>query len=146
MTARAKATELLRREVRFRGIRLGVSVDVLFDAPLARVLGLDVLCGDGARRFLPLAAGELDDESVRVDSALVLSDGSFYRQRGRALSELREQAVREHGEERGRLDDVLLDRDGSVVAFRVRAGDRGGETVPAGPATSVGGESLRAAV
>jgi hypothetical protein len=136
-----KTSDLLRREVYFRDIKLGVPVDALFDAPLARLLGVDVRCGDGGHRFLPFGACDVADDRIRVDSALVLTDGGFYRQRGRALSELRGAVIRERGEERGRLEDVLVEPDGSVAAF-----EADGARVPAGPTISVGGEPLRAAV
>jgi hypothetical protein len=85
-----RAAELLRRSVVFRDIRLGTVVEVLFDCDVTRVLGLDVLCGDQSRRFLSLAACELEESIVRVDSALVLvaKELEFYRNRGRALTAL----------------------------------------------------------
>jgi hypothetical protein len=81
---------LLRRAVVVHDIRLGTVVDVLLDEDLTRVLGLDVLCGDGARRFLALAACELEARVIRVESALVLASEEleFYRRRARALTAL----------------------------------------------------------
>jgi hypothetical protein len=84
------ADALLRRPVVFRDIRLGAVADVIFDAGVHRVLGLDVLCGDGRHRFLPLAACEVGAEAIRVDSALVLVAEAleFYRARARSLTSL----------------------------------------------------------
>jgi hypothetical protein len=88
------AEGLLERSVVFRDIVLGTVVDVVLDGSLRRVLGLDVLCGDRARRFLPFGACELRDGVVGVDSALVLSDElEFYRSRGRVLTVLRRRGV-----------------------------------------------------
>jgi hypothetical protein len=84
------AETLLRRRVCFRDIELGRVVDVILDASLRRILGLEVLCGDRVRRFLPYGACELADDILAVDSALVLSDEvEFYRSRGQALSVIR---------------------------------------------------------
>jgi hypothetical protein len=47
------ASALLRVPVLTRGIRLGEVENVLLDAEEPRILGLEVDCGDGARRFLP---------------------------------------------------------------------------------------------
>jgi hypothetical protein len=88
------AEELLERRVLFRDIVLGIVVDVILDAPVRRVIGLDVLCGDRARRFLPFGACEIRDGAIGVDSALVLSDElAFYRSRGLVLSALRRKGV-----------------------------------------------------
>ena len=85
-----RAAALLRRSVVFRDIRLGTVVEVILDCDVTRILGLDVLCGDRNRRFLSLAACEVDENVVRVDSALVLvaEELEFYRNRGRALTAL----------------------------------------------------------
>ena len=89
------AEGLLERRVLFRDIVLGSVVDVILDRSLRRVLGLDVLCGDRVRRFLPFGACELRDRVIGVDSALVLSDElEFYRLRGQVLTVLRQRGVR----------------------------------------------------
>jgi hypothetical protein len=46
-----------------------------------RLVGLDVLCGDGARRFLPFPACDVMEKHLAVDSALVFleRDVDFYR-------------------------------------------------------------------
>jgi hypothetical protein len=89
-----RAEGLLERRVVFRDIVLGTVVDVILDTSLRRVLGLDVLCGDRVRRFLPFGACELRDSVIGVDSALVLSEElEFYRSRGQALTILRRRGV-----------------------------------------------------
>jgi hypothetical protein len=88
------AEGLLERRVLFRDIVLGTVVDVILDTTLRRVLGLDVLCGDRMRRFLPFGACEVRDGVIGVDSALVLSEEvEFYRSRGQVLTVLRRRGV-----------------------------------------------------
>jgi len=102
--------DLLNRAVRLRGIRLGEAVDVILDDSASRVLGFDVLCGDGEHRFLPHPAAELDGDGLAVRSALTLLDAgqlAFYRERGATLLELR-------GDGRG---DIVLGADGSVEGW-----------------------------
>ena len=50
-----KGEELLRLPVCFNGIELGRPVDVLLDRQASRAVGLEVVCGNDERRFLPLA-------------------------------------------------------------------------------------------
>lgn len=72
-----------------RGIRLGEVADVLVDGSEPRVIGLDVLCGDGSNRFLPLATAVVRHGAVEIDSVLTLLDErelAFYRSRGRSLA------------------------------------------------------------
>ena len=100
------AAALLRRPVVFRDIRLGTVVEVIFDSDVTRILGLDVLCGDGNRRFLSLAACEVEQSLIRVASALVLAadELEFYRNRGRALTAL------------ASWPTVVVDPDGGVIS------------------------------
>jgi sporulation protein YlmC with PRC-barrel domain len=108
-------SQLLRRSVLLRGVRLGEVEDVLLDARGRRVLGLVVLCGDGARRMLPLSAAEVHPrESVSVSSALVLMDDGYYRGRTRTFSSLLDAAVRRGAVAIGTLADVLFDDGGRV--------------------------------
>jgi hypothetical protein len=103
-----RGQELLRRPVRIRGIQLGRAVDLILDPGGQRVLGFDVLCGDGAHRFLPIAAAEPSGGEISVRSSLTLLDPdelAFYRERGTTLTALRERE----------LDDVVLDDDGGVT-------------------------------
>lgn len=104
-------TELLRRPVEVRGIRIGRPVDLILDAEGRRVLGLEVLCGDGAHRFLPISAAEPHGDRIDVRSTLTLLGGAelaFYRERGTTLSALRTD----------KLGDIVLGEDG-VVAGRL---------------------------
>ncbi len=78
--------ELLNKRVVTRGIGLGV--DVILDEADDRPLGLDVRCGDGEHRFLPLAAARLVEGDVEIDSPLLLLETDqldVYRSRGRVL-------------------------------------------------------------
>jgi hypothetical protein len=107
--------ELLQRPVRVRGIELGRLVDLILDPAGRRVIGFDVLCGDGEHRFLPLAAAESHFDEIAVRSSLTLPDGaelSFYRERGTTLTVLRSRDPA----------DVVLG-DGGVVAGRIHNGD-----------------------
>ncbi len=102
--------QLLRRPVRVRGIQLGRAVDMILDAGAHRVLGFDVLCGDGEHRFLPISAAEAQPGEITVRSSLTLLDRAelaFYRERGTTLSALRTEDP----------SDVVLG-DGGVVAGR----------------------------
>jgi sporulation protein YlmC with PRC-barrel domain len=80
--------DLLNKRVVTRGIELGRVVDVILDEAAGRPLGLDVRCGDGEHRFLPLATARLAEGDVEIDSPLMLLETDqldFYRSRGRAL-------------------------------------------------------------
>jgi sporulation protein YlmC with PRC-barrel domain len=82
-----QGSALLNRRVVTRGIELGRVVDVILDEA-ERAIGLDVRCGDGERRFLPLATARIGPEDVEVDTPLMLlgtDQLDFYRFRGRAL-------------------------------------------------------------
>lgn len=79
-----------------RGIRLGEVEGVLLDAEEARILGLDVLCGDGANRFLPFTTAHLGAKGIEIDSTLTLLEPrelAFYRSRSRSLASVPELAV-----------------------------------------------------
>jgi uncharacterized protein YrrD len=110
---------LLARNVLLRGIRLGEIEDLLLDAAGRRLLGFVVLCGDGARRMLPLAAADVADEGVLVASAFVLMDDGFYRGRCRAFAELVGAPVLRGGEAVGTLTDVLVDGEGRILLLDV---------------------------
>ncbi len=98
-----QAEELLRRPVLVHGIRLGRTVDVIFDPEGTRVVGFDVLCGDELHRFLPYPATVVARNALEVESTLTLLDPeelAFYREHGRSLAsdrELRDALVREDG-------------------------------------------------
>src|SRR5919197_704443 len=81
--------ELLRRPVMLDDILLGAPTDAVLDSDSLRVVGLEIECGDGARRFLPLAAARIRADHVAVGSALMLlEDGvrDFYRRRTEMFS------------------------------------------------------------
>src|SRR5215217_3818686 len=97
-------SSLLALPVRLRGIQLGRPVDVLVDERGERVVGLEVLCGDGRRRFLPFAVARIRPDEIAVESALMLLDErdlDYYRARTRRLAQTR-------------LLDARIDRRGTV--------------------------------
>ena len=101
-----RASTLLRVPVFVRGIRLGEVEDVLLDAQGARIVGLDVLCGDGLNRFLPFATARRAAAGIEIESALTLLDPSelqFYRRRGRTLASMPD------------LADAIVGSDGALV-------------------------------
>lgn len=103
--------------MRFKDIDLGRPVDVVLDLGAARAVGLEVLCGDDERRFLPLAAASVADDSILVGSPLVLLDAAesrFYHEEARSLRELRGTTVEDRGRAVGRLRDVVLGADGRI--------------------------------
>jgi hypothetical protein len=72
------------------GIQLGKPVDALLDAHVDRLLGFEVLCGDGTRRFLPFSVARLQADEIALDSALTLIDErdiDYYRRNSRRLAE-----------------------------------------------------------
>jgi hypothetical protein len=82
MTA-ALITSLLRLPVRMDGTELARPVDALVNDD-GELVGLEIVCGDGSRRFLPAAAGEVLADEIRVGSALVFLDArelAWYRDR-----------------------------------------------------------------
>ena len=101
-----RASTLLRSPVFVRGIRLGEVADVLLDREGVRILGLDVLCGDGSNRFLPFATSRPAAGGIEIESSLTLLDPhelQFYRSRGRGLASMPE------------LADAVVGRDGALV-------------------------------
>jgi hypothetical protein len=90
MTGRA-AAELLSLPVRMHGIHLGTPVEALLDERADRLLGFEMVCGDGAHRFLPFAVARVQADEITLDSALTLIDErdlDFYRRRSRRLADL----------------------------------------------------------
>jgi hypothetical protein len=90
MTGRA-AAELLSLPVRMHGIHLGTPVEALLDERADRLLGFEMVCGDGAHRFLPFAVARVQADEIALDSALTLIDErdlDFYRRRSRRLADL----------------------------------------------------------
>ena len=138
---------LVRRPVVVGAVRLGVTVDGLFDRPLTRLIGFDVRCGDGTHRFLPFPACEVCDERIAVGSALVLLDRGlgFYTVGGSVFSDLQGQEVSLDGEQIGPLADLLVNAEGSVERIVVSVPDGPLELEP-GPELRVGNNVLRPAV
>ena len=122
--------ELLRLPIRHVGIDLGRAVELVLDLDAGVVVGLEVRCGDEVSRFLPLAAARVTAEEVDVPSPLTLLDDlAFYRDRGRALGDVRDAPVEQAGRLLGSLRDVVVALDGTVVSVVV-AGADGTATVP----------------
>jgi hypothetical protein len=104
-----RAEELLKLPVRIGGVRLGRAVDLIVAFDADRALGFDILCGDGAHRFLPFPVATLEADAIKIDSPLVLLDFDqvgFYRDQATTLRELN-----------GQGEGVLVDRDGTVVGL-----------------------------
>jgi hypothetical protein len=101
--------EKLRRfPVRLRGILLGRPADLILHPSAPRLLGLDVLCGDGTHRFLPSSTAVLRDQEIEMGSPFVLLDlpsDSLYRSDAWALSRLIGTPV---GDDGAVLRDVVL--------------------------------------
>ena len=142
-----RTSGLVRRSVVYRGIRLGVAADALFDRAIRRLVGLEVHCGDDKDRFLPFPACEVCDERIVVESALVLLEGNldFYRLDGCTFSQLRDARVLVGGDEAGTLADLLVTPDGEVT--RIVAAATGGRLeLEAEGAVTLGNQGLRPAV
>jgi hypothetical protein len=121
------AEALLQLPVRLRGIHLGRPVELVLDLDGRRAIGVEVLCGDGIRRYLPLAAARVRDDEIAVGSSLLLfaeTDLAFYRRRARTLGELKGSTVERGGRPIGVLVDVFLSPMGAVVELLV---DEGGQ-------------------
>ena len=81
---------LLSLPVRVHGIQLGRPLAALLDESGERLVGLELLCGDGAHRFLPFSVADVREDEIAVRSALTLLDErhlAFYRERARALDD-----------------------------------------------------------
>jgi hypothetical protein len=105
------ASKLLSLPVRMHGIQLGRPVDVLLDEHADRLLGFELICGDGARRFLPWAVATLQAAEIEIGSALALIDErdlDFYRRNSRRLADLG-------------FDEPWIDDDGTVHEARSAA-------------------------
>ena len=103
---RRLAGELLRLPVRTRDIEIGHPVDVIVDPGQNRAVGFDVLCRDDEHRFLPWTAAVIKEDSIAVDSPIVMLEEeqlAFYRTRARSLRELVPV-----------LENVLVEPDGTL--------------------------------
>ena len=103
------ASSLLSLPVSVEGILVGHVVDVLLDVSGRQVFGLEVRCGDGEHRFLPLAAARVTEREVVGRTSLALLDApelAFYARKGTTLRSLRRD---------GRpVDDVELAESGVI--------------------------------
>ena len=111
------------------------------------MIGLDVLCGDETRRYLPLAAAHVSGDEIAIRSPLVLFDErdlAWYRRRATPLDEVRGTPVRRGRRELGALSDVLLAADGSLAALVV---EEDGQTrrVPVDDAVTIAGRGSASA-
>ena len=80
--------------------------NVLLDPGENRILGLDILCGDGANRFLPYSTARVDGDGIEIESTLTMLDRrelEFYREHGRPLAAVPE------------LADAVVEPDGGLV-------------------------------
>jgi hypothetical protein len=121
------AGELLGLPVRLHGLALGRPVDLFLDRDDLKVVGLDVLCGDGEHRFLPLAAADVGEDGIRITSPLVLLEEEeldFYRSRTFSLDALRGRPVRRRDRDVGLLRDLRLNADFTVAAVVVDVNGR----------------------
>ena len=86
-----RLAELLALPVRMHGIQLGRPVRALVDSRADRVLGLELVCGDGAHRFLPFAVARVGAGAIEVSSALALIDErdlDYYRRNSRRVTDV----------------------------------------------------------
>jgi hypothetical protein len=86
-----RVAELLSLPVRLHGIQLGTIADALVDEQAERVVGFEVLCGDGDQRFLPFAVVDVRPTELALESALTLIDErdlGYYRTRARRVADL----------------------------------------------------------
>jgi len=119
---------LLGLPVRLHGLQLGRPTDLLLDRDAMRAVGIDVLCGDGAHRFLPLPTAVVEADAITITSPLVLLEAdelAFYRSRSFTLGSLRGRAVEREGATLGMLRDVIVAADGDLAAVVV---ERDGST------------------
>jgi hypothetical protein len=76
-------SELLGLPVTTNGIELARTVDVLVDGE-GELVGFELACRDGTRRFLPAGAAEVGAAEIHVGSALVFlgeRELGWYRER-----------------------------------------------------------------
>jgi hypothetical protein len=104
-------------------IHLGDPTDAVLDSESLRVVGLEIACDDGVRRFLPLAAARLREDHVAVGSALLLlleeDVRGFYRRRTLMFTALVGAPVQRAGRLLGQLSDLTVATDGEAEAVWV---------------------------
>ena len=92
----------------------------MIDVERPRVVGIEVLCGDEERRFLPFGAAELRADEIAVASSLTLLDESqlaFYRRHATTLRALRQDLAEVA------LQDVEIAGDGEIVSLLLARDD-----------------------
>lgn len=121
------AGRLLSLPVRLNGIPLGRPLDLVLDLESRRAVGLEVLCGDEAVRYLPLAAARVHEHEIAIRSALVLfeeRDLAWFRRRARTLRDLRGAPVSLGSRALGPLADVEVGQDGTLALLVEEDGHR----------------------
>ena len=127
------AGRMLHLPVHLHGILLGRSADLLLDPADWRAVGFDVVCGDGASRFLPFTTATIREDEIVVDSALMLlEDVDFYRTRARSLQALLGSPIDVDGASAGVLRDLELARDGLVLKLLLEHDGAGRSVRPEG--------------
>ena len=129
--------------MRLNGIPLGRPVDLVLDLETMRAIGLEVLCGDDAHRYLPLPAVDIRRDEIAIRSALVLFDErdlAWYRRRATSLGAVRGTTVMRGARRLGALADVVVAADGAIAELVVEPGGRiaveGLTLTPAGSASA----------
>jgi hypothetical protein len=133
ITAGVSLRELLGRPVMLGDIRLGAPIDAVLDSESLRVVGLEVECGDGVRRFLPLQAARIGADRIAVGSALMLLEENvrgFYRRRSSAFTGLVGLPVERAGRPIGRLTDLVVAPDGTTESVTVSVNGSGEHSHP----------------
>ena len=133
ITAGISLRELLKRPVMLGDIRLGAPLDAVLDSDSLRVVGLEVDCADGVRRFLPLPAARIRDDRISVGSALILLEENvrdFYRRRSCMFTALVGLPVERAGRPLGPLTDFVVAPDGTTESVRVSANGSDEESHP----------------
>jgi len=106
-----RVADLLALPVRMHGIQLGRPVQALVDPRADRVLGLELVCGDGTHRFLPFSVARVGPGEIEVSSALALIDErelDYYRRNSRRVTDVG-------------YDDPWVDDDGALREARSAA-------------------------
>jgi hypothetical protein len=114
--------QLLGLPLRLHGLQLGQPYDLLLDRDAMRAVGIDVVCGDDAHRFLPFATARIESDAITITSPLVLLESdelAFYHSRSFTLSSLRGRSVERKGTHVGILRDVVVAADGELAAVVV---------------------------
>jgi len=114
----------------FNGIELGRPVDVLLDRQASRAVGLEVVCGNDERRFLPLAVTTVGDDLIAIGSPFCswTRVAELLPRGGEDACALRGARIDQRGVE-GVLRDIVLGEDGRIEPVVLATGD-GTQRVP----------------